>query len=469
MVPGPSARLASAPVRLKTSLALSLALLLGTAPGVTEAAPRKPAPRGKTSKKKPTPAETPTGEPADAPSSPTQAPAQARVQEPAPEPVPPPPAPTTAAPWAGRVVMFSVPGPSAAPPHFESDLRQAVRAEPKLQWMDPSAFFAPPPRQGLEQAEKLFSEGKELYDNLDTEAAAKRFATAVDYYRQHGADAQPERLARVCIFLGATRLLNGDTPGAQEAFINAQLAAPGVKPESDLFGQDVHDAFTAARNALARKPKGTLAIESEPAGAHVSVHGEYLGLTPLKDVELPPGPHQVVLTLPGYEPLGIFQDIQPAQRTVLHPELKPLPGLAEARDVARQVSAHPKLTAEPPPPGVATLSQQFDARYVVLVVGGQPQGSLYAWDARGKSRLSGVKLDPRDPQSQQKAVGQVQDFLTGKPLPGSGPLSLPPVMKKPWFWAAVGGVAVATTAGVLLATQSNGPVGTRLGNFGTGW
>ena len=44
------------------------------------------------------------------------------------------------------------------------------------------------------------------------------------------------------------------------------------------------------------------------------------------------------------------------------------------------------------------------------------------------------------------------------------------VVKKPWFWAAVGGVAVATTAGILLASQpSRPPLGVRLGNPGAGW
>jgi len=44
------------------------------------------------------------------------------------------------------------------------------------------------------------------------------------------------------------------------------------------------------------------------------------------------------------------------------------------------------------------------------------------------------------------------------------------VVKKPWFWVAVGGVAAATTAGILLASQPDKPpLGVRLGNPGAGW
>ncbi|HSP78176.1 MAG TPA: hypothetical protein VLQ93_06585 [Myxococcaceae bacterium] len=65
-------------------------------------------------------------------------------------------------------------------------------------------------------------------------------------------------------------------------------------------------------------------------------------------------------------------------------------------------------------------------------------------------------------------------FVTGKLVPApSTPFVLPEVARKPWFWAAVGGVAVATTAGILLATQSGSRppplLGDRLGTPGAGW
>ncbi|WP_158501904.1 PEGA domain-containing protein [Vitiosangium sp. GDMCC 1.1324] len=471
---------------LKTPLALSLALLLGTASGVSEAASRRGASTSsvRKSKKKAQPqagqdesASEPTPAPAD--QEPARA-ADAPVQAHKPAPVqptaastPPPPA------WAGRVAVLAVPmdgSASESASRLETGLRGELGAWTDLQWVDMAAVFPPPPPASLAQGDALFEEGKGLYDNLDPEAASKKFSEAAAFYQRHPVDTKPERLARVFIFLGASRLLNGDSAGAQEAFTHALLSAPTLQPESELFGQEVLDTFNAAKAALSRQPRGTLAVDSLPAGAQVLLHGQSLGTTPLKDVELAPGPHQVVLTLPGYKPLGTFQEVEPSQRDELRPTLEPLPELASVRALAAEVSTSKALDSDPLPPGVARIAEKLGARYVVLArVAQERQGraevSLYAWDVQLKNRLRGVKVNPADARERQEAVRQVHDFLTGKLAPDSSlPIALPAVVKKPWFWAAVGGVAVATTASILLATQpQKPPLGIRLGNPGAGW
>jgi hypothetical protein len=363
--------------------------------------------------------------------------------------------------------------PSAA--RIETDLRAALGARTEVRLVDLAALFPPPPPASLEQGDALFDEGKVLYDNLDPEAAAKKFSEAAAFYESHPVETKPERLARVYMFLGASRLLNGNAAGAQEAFTRAQLVAPSLQPESELFGQDVHDAFNAAKGALSQQPRGTLAIDSVPSGAQVVVHGERLGTTPLKDVELAPGPHPVVLTLPGYVPFGVLQPVAPAQRGELRPTLEPTPGLAEVRRLAANVATSRALSSDTLPPGVAELGEKLGARYVVLARveqdrRGRARAVLDAWDLQLKNRLRGVKLDSEDPRGREDAVHQVHAFLTGQHVPGpSLPVALPAVMKKPWFWAAVGGVAAATTAGILLASQPQKPLGARLGNFGAGW
>ncbi|WNG59602.1 PEGA domain-containing protein [Archangium gephyra] len=354
-------------------------------------------------------------------------------------------------------------------------MRAALGAQADVRLVDLGALFPPPPPAPLEQGDVLFDEGKELYDNLDPEAAAKKFSEAAAFYERYPVETKPERLGRVYVFLGASRLLNGDTAGARESFTRALLMAPSRQPESELFGQDVQDAFNAAKEALSKQPRGTLAIDSVPSGAQVAVKGENLGTTPLKDVELAPGPHPVVLTLPGYVPFGVFQQVAPSQRGELRPTLEPTPGLAAVRSLAANVSASRSLTSDTLPPGVAELGEKLGARYVVLARleqdhSGRTEAVLYAWDVQLKNRLRGVKLNPDEPRSRDAAVQQVHAFLTGQHVSGpSLPMALPAVMKKPWFWAAVGGVAAATTAGILLASQPQKPLGIRLGNFGAGW
>ena len=277
-------------------------------------------------------------------SSPAE-PAPAAPAEPTPaEPAPAPPA------WEGSVAVLAIPkNPNAttAAARVETDLRAALGAQADVRLVDLGALFPPPPPASPRQGDALFDEGKGLYDNLDPEAAARKFAEAAAFYERHPAEVKPERLARVYIFLGASRLLNADSAGAQEAFTRAQLTAPTLQPESELFGQDVHDAFNAARVALSHQPRGTLAIDSVPTGAQVVMRGESLGTTPLEDVELAPGPHPVVLTLPGYAPFGVIQQVAPSQRAELRPTLEPTPGLASVRGLAATLSTSRALEVRP--------------------------------------------------------------------------------------------------------------------------
>ncbi|WNG15550.1 PEGA domain-containing protein [Cystobacter fuscus] len=460
-------------MRLKTPLSLSLALLLGAIPSAPQASPGPGTLVAAAKKKKPA-------------AAPVQPPPP--VEEPLPQPLPPPEPPALpalpATPWAGRTVVLAVPATAATAAdaldatRLEGSLNEALVGQANVFLLNPVERFPAPPPLSLERGDVLYNEGKGLYDNLDPEGAAKKFTTLASYYQRLPVDTKPERLARVYIFLGASRLLDGDTAGAQKFFTRAVLAEPNVKPESELFGQDVDEAFTAAKTALASAPRGTLAIDSVPQGAQVTVHGESLGTTPLKDVELPPGPHQVVITLPGHLPFGTFQEVASGQRAEVRPTLAPVPGLGEFREQATQVATSKTLDTPPagaPPAEIVALGQKIGARYVVLArvehTGpGAVSATLDAWDVQGKNRLRGVKWNPASATEQQRVVRQVNDFVTGR---FSNGLTIPPevvaVVKKPWFWAAVGGVAVATTAGILLANQGGKPLGARLGNFGAGW
>ncbi|QRO00478.1 PEGA domain-containing protein [Archangium violaceum] len=475
-------------MHLKTPLALSLALLLGAAPSVSEAAaPGGAAASSRKSKKTP-PAEqsTPAPEPTPAPAeTPVEAPEQAQApQNPPAEPSEPAPAPQEQQlpppAWAGRVAVLAVPadrGTTETASRIETDLRGALGAWPDVQLVDFAPLFPPPPPISLKQGDALFDEGKGLYDNLDTEAAAKKFSEAAAFYRRYAVDTKPERLARVHIFLGASRMLNGDAAGAQESFTQALLASPTVQPETEFFGQDVHEAFNAAKVGLSRQPRGALAIDSLPAGAQVLLHGESVGTTPLKDVELAPGAHQVVLTLPGHLPFGTFQVVESSKRAELRPTLEPTPSLSAVQDLAVNASRSPTLVTDKLPPEVSQLGERLGARYVVLAVVKQEREglvtALHAWDLQLANRLHGVVLKPGEARGQE-AVARVHDFVTGKQvLPSSRlpiAIALPPVVKKPWFWATVGGVAAATTASILLATQPQPKLlGPRLGNPGAGW
>ena len=91
---------------------------------------------------------------------------------------------------------------------------------------------------------------------------------------------------------------------------------------------------------------------------------------------------------------------------------------------------------------------------------GRPQAQLQAWDTRTQARLRNVTIVPggKDKDEAPLAASErVHQFVTGAMVPGNSGFAMPELMKKPWFWAAVGGAAVVTTGVVIYATQDKAP------------
>jgi hypothetical protein len=368
---------------------------------------------------------------------------------------------------ADGTIVFALPRtPNAeqAAVQLQAELVRLLGSKSGVKLVDLGAAFPPPPPASLQEANALFDQGKEAYDNLDPEAAATKFEAAAKAYEKHPDAMNPRQLARTYIFLGASQLLNGDKANAKDSFSRALAAHTSTQPEQELFGSDVVSAFNTALQEFTGAKLGSLQIDSSPSGARVTVGGEDVGVTPLKDVPIHPGSVPVVISLPGYKPYASYPLVESGKSAQVKPQLEPLPALAEVLATASRASSEKGFDAGSMPPEVLTVAEKVGARYVVLAAVRQKktdpaEAELQVWDVRTKNRLRGVEvqLQSRDPErSTVAAADRVHDFLIGRVVaqPSSSPLkSLPPVVKKPWFWAAVVGGAAVVTGGILYATQ----------------
>ncbi|WP_225413215.1 PEGA domain-containing protein [Stigmatella hybrida] len=393
----------------------------------------------------------------------------APAAEPLPPPAEPPPAPVAEVqpmPVGPRTVVFAAPRPGASPASAEAlqeQLSGLLAAKPDVALVDLAAVFPPPAPASLAEADALFEEGKGLYDNLDPEAAAGKFLAAAEAYQRHPEALKPERLASTFLFLGASQLLNGDAKAAQRSFLQALSASPTTQPDSNLFGTDVQTAFTDMQQEFSRQPPGTLAIDSAPRGAKVTVDGKDVGLTPLPELTLHVGRHPVVVSRPGYQAAIAYPQVASGQRAELKPSLALLPEMATLRDTVARATSEQGFQASALPPEVAALGERLGARYVVLAAvsekKGRVGGEVQVWDVQTQGRLRGVRMDARSKKpgdSVEGAAERIHGFLVGGPLSAPPPAPLTATLvKKPWFWAAVVGGAAVVTGGVLYATQAS--------------
>ncbi|NMO18112.1 PEGA domain-containing protein [Pyxidicoccus fallax] len=408
-------------------------------------------------------------QPAETPVTPLEKPTPPAVAKPVqPAPLTTPTlatqAPASEVTASGPVALFAVarvPNAENAAVKLEGELLGHLRARGDVTLVDLGAAFPPPAPGSLARADGLFEEGRTAYDNLDPEAAEAKFLAAAEAYTQSPAELNPGRLAQTYVFLGASRHLNGKVDEAKAAFMLAVEADRSTRPDTTLFSQEVSTLFEEARAAVAARPVGTLVVQSQPAGARVTVNGRELGVTPLKGVELPAGHHPVVVSLPGYAPFAAYTQVKSTASAEVKAELEPTPGLAAIRDAAATAATERAFDQDVAPAEARAIGERLGARYVVLAAvwrnkKGHAEAELQAWDLRSKAKLRGVEIElTKDSRhGPAAAADQVRGFVNGAAAPrvAQSGRSGDSLIKRPWFWAVVGGAAAVTAGAIYVAT-----------------
>jgi hypothetical protein len=144
-------------------------------------------------------------------------------------------------------------------------------------------------------------------------------------------------------------LVDGIASGAPDQAISVApgrhrigLDAVGVETRQRTVSVRADETVRLALFPPARP--ATLSLDSDPAGAAISLDGHPIGRTPLRRT-VPPGRHRIVASLPGFEPLSREIVLGPGDSTPLQLPLQPVP----LRRVAAE--APPGRWSEPVQPG----------------------------------------------------------------------------------------------------------------------
>lgn len=345
----------------------------------------------------------------------------------------------------------------------EAELARALSAA-AAQVADVEQLFPAPP--GDPTGHQAFTAAHQAYDDLDVDAAKKKFEESLAFATKHPETADAHELAEIQAFLGGIALQNGGKNGAKQAqqeLTRALILQPAYDFDPKFFGPDVKKVADKARAEINARPKGKLSISSEPQGAEVTLRGELAGTSPLDPQLLVSGRYLVGFRKPGYLPAGAFVDLgkDGAEAKVT---LQPVPEYAKVRDqVAPFVAQFGNAKV---PQAAREVAETMKSRFLVLAsIGSTGAGDLEVWDAQDSGRLLGVKFDGSR-GSWDDAATKVKAFMLnpspakqGKPVVAkvTEQPSGDSVLKKPWFWGVVGGVVVAgaVTAGVIVVANNS--------------
>ncbi len=314
-----------------------------------------------------------------------------------------------------------------------------------------------------EAGDKLVKDARQAYDDLDYEGAAGKWNEALEFFVKNPQLADAKSVADAHFFVGALAVQNGgksQSKKATEEFVRALLNNPDLTCDPQVYGADVKKAFDKALTDISAKGVGTLAIDSSPPGAMVSLRGKELGMTPIAQApSVPVGRHLLTFSKPGFEPAGAYADVTKEGGSA-RPSLTAAPGYMEVRDAATAVIGKGVGVKGTLPPGARKLGDVVKARFLVVSDGAIAE----VWDVETGNRLAGLSLSAEEMNESAKkisafiskpgsaAVAAAEVSQTPEE-PGAGG----PVYKKWWFWTAVGVVAVGgITAGAVAGANNSG-------------
>jgi fibronectin type 3 domain-containing protein len=156
-----------------------------------------------------------------------------------------------------------------------------------------------------------FREGEKLYYD-------GRFDEAVIALNEAAAQAvDNEKKAAAWLFLGMTRLAQGNPSEAEVAFGRVIALSPGMRLSAKKYPPNVVRLYEAVR----ARSVGSVSVQTTPSDAKVSVDGRVVGLSPVVIDDLLVGAHAVLIEKEGYRTEERSIAALASERGVFHLEL----------------------------------------------------------------------------------------------------------------------------------------------------
>ena len=181
---------------------------------------------------------------------------------------------------------------------------------------------------------------------------------------------------------------------------------------------------------------GSLAVHSDPEGAHVLLDGKDYGLTPAMIDPVTPGSHSVRLSKEGYSDVLQAVVVEPGKSAALDTALVAEGGLLEIK----------------PSPKIATVYVNGVEIGVGRQVVGPVKPGMYSIRATASGHTDFIQPAQVESGGRTRVAARLQGFDYQGPAGGNGgQVTGVPVHERPAFWVAIGGGAAAVAAGVIIA------------------
>jgi hypothetical protein len=326
-------------------------------------------------------------------------------------------------------------------------------------------FAGEEPTEDVETARDRAKVGADLLAEVQTREALAKLAEAVKKLELVMPFIHKQELADATMNLAVAEALEGNRAAAKNIFAGLLVWRPKVDADSARVPPVVMKIYEEARKEVARLPRGSLEIHSDPEGALVFVDGHQVGTTPATVEGLTVGGHFVTFKKDAYLKLVIKAHVSAKEQQSITGKLeksKKYLVLQQALETAQE-----GFGDETAKTAVADLRTALVVDQVIFMKLTRPRGDRVEidsamYDLRSKRRLSRVKqlitAGEKATDREERVLGTIAqnlymnvryDGLLGDPAPEKPPeqKTRPAFYKQWWFWTAVG---VAATAAIVI-------------------
>jgi len=348
----------------------------------------------------------------------------------------------------------------------------------------------------IEQANSAMVSGREEYDNLELDVAVEKLQKAIDLYKKAvGRLGDGGQYVDALLFMGAAYILSGDDDLGSQSFLQVALFDKRKNLDTKTFPPSMIEVFNRVKERVASSPQSTVMVRSNPPAAEVYLNGVFKGVTPIKLTRVVEGSHFMRIERDGYQNWGQIVSFFATHEELIEATLKPASGLGGQKERTKKVLND--LEADPPAFPLVKLGEWAGANRLAVLKVTQRKNQisvkavLVGLSPRAKIAYRTANFDITSSNFLGRADAFVTSLYRKVKMPPAGGLAGPGGDKKPkdvivrtscnsnsdcaqgevcseegvcvpfspagpqwyekwWIWAIVGGgVAVATTAGVL--------------------
>ncbi len=231
----------------------------------------------------------------------------------------------------GTVVRGAGAGADKAAGHIAYYLRYALTEDGRYDVVPTTlgSNDAAQAQKAFGEADDLVKKAQEAYETLDLDPAVEYLRSALTgkYERNAAHVTNVRRVAELLTLLGAVHILRGEDKLGAERLAQAVTIDPKVEPDPRVFNPAMREIFQQAVEHLSARPRGSLAISSNPSYAEVYVDGVFRGVTPLLVDGLSEGKHYVRLVKDGYRSFGAIENIAAGKESSTNGALRAAPKL----------------------------------------------------------------------------------------------------------------------------------------------